>query len=83
MKIINFTGVYNGATNAATKTWVESVEALIQGHQDIGAGAPYTLVDDLRGNIKVKILSFNSTRVESEPAMVSWTLKLVQSSENA
>lgn len=83
IKIITLTGSYVGATTAACKTWLESVEALIQGHQDIDAGAPYTFVDDLRGTIKVKILDFGSTWMEANPAKISWVLKLVQSSTNA
>ena len=83
IKVINLTGVYIGADMAALKTWVDSVEALIQGHQDVQAGAPYTFVDDLRGTIKVKILDFNSTKAEGESTKIAWTLKLVQSSTNA
>lgn len=83
IKLITLTGVFIGADIAALKTWVESVEALIQGHQDVDAGAPYSFVDDLRGSIKVKILDFNSTKAEGESTMIRWTLKLVQSSENA
>ena len=83
VKIINLTGVYIGANIAALKTWVDSIEALIQGHQDVQAGAPYAFVDDLRGSIKVKILDFNSTKVEGDSTKIAWTLKLVQSSTNA
>ena len=83
IKIINLTGIYIGADIAALKTWVDSIEALIQGHQDVQAGAPYTFVDDLRGTIKVKILDFNSTKAEGDSTKIAWTLKLVQSSTNA
>ncbi|KKL99892.1 hypothetical protein LCGC14_1809860 [marine sediment metagenome] len=83
IKVINLTGVYIGADMAALKTWVDSVEALIQGHQDVQAGAPYTFVDDLRGTIKVKILDFNSTKAEGDSTKIAWALKLVQSSTNA
>jgi len=83
IKTINLSGVFIGANVAAVKTWVESVEALINGHQDVEAGAPWALVDDLRGSIKVKVLDFSSTRMEADPNRVNWTLKLVQSSENA
>ncbi len=83
IKIINLTGVYIGADLAALKTWIDSIEALIQGHQDVQAGAPYAFVDDLRGSIKVKILDFNSTKAEGESTKIAWTLKLVQSSTNA
>ncbi|MBA7629618.1 hypothetical protein ES703_37118 [subsurface metagenome] len=83
IKVINLTGVYIGENIAALKTWTDSVEALIQGHQDIQAGSPYTFTDDLRGTIKVKILDFGSTKTEGESTKIAWTLKLVQASENA
>jgi len=83
IKIITLTGSFVGANLAAVKTWVDSVDALIQGHQDIAAGAPYTFVDDLRGTIKVKILDFNSTFLEADPVRITWALKLVESSTNA
>ena len=83
IKIITLTGIYIGANIAALKTWIDSVEALIQGHQDIDAGAPYTFADDLRGTIKVKILEFSSTKTEGDATKIAWTIKLVQSSENA
>ncbi len=82
-KIITLTGTYVGANVAALKTWIESVEALAQGHQDTDAGYPLTFVDDLRGTLKVKVLNFDSTWLESEPTRASWTIKLVQSSPNA
>ncbi|GAG19266.1 unnamed protein product [marine sediment metagenome] len=77
------TGVYIGADVAALKTWVDSVDALIQGHQDVQAGYPLTLTDDLRGTIKVKILDFGSTKIEGDSTRIGWTLKLVQASESA
>ncbi len=83
IKIITLTGSYTAASTALVKTWLESVEALQQGHQDIEAGAPYTFVDDLRGTIKVKILDFGTTWKDGEPYRVTWTIKLVQSSTNA
>ena len=83
VKTINLTGSYTAAATANLKTWIDSIEVLIQGHQDIQAGAPYVFVDDFRGTIKVKVLSFNSTAIPGEPTRVGWTLKLVQSSENA
>lgn len=83
IKIINLTGVYTASTVSSLKTYINSIEALIQGHQDIDAGAPYTFVDDLRGTIKVKILDFNSTWIEGDPTRITWILKMVQSSTNA
>ena len=83
IKLITLTGVYIGANVAALKTWVDSVEALQQGHQDVDAGAPYDFVDDLRGSIKVKIIDFTSTKTEGSTTEIRWTIKLVQSSTNA
>ena len=82
-KIINLTGIHMAANVAALKTFVDSVEALIQGHQDIDAGYPLTFTDDLRGTIKVKVLDFDSTFTEGQQTKIDWTLKLVQSSTNA
>jgi len=83
VKTITLTGYHIDTSTANLKTWIDSLEALQQGHQDTGAGAPYTFVDDLRGTIKVKVIDFSSTWVEADPSKVSWTIKLVQSSENA
>ena len=83
IKLITLTGVYIGADIAALKSWVDSVEALQQGHQDVQAGAPYTFVDDLRGTIKVKIIDFTSTKTEGNITEIRWTIKLVQSNTNA
>lgn len=83
IKIITLTGIFIGANIAALKTWVDSVEALQQGHQDVDAGAPYTFADDLRGTIKVKILDFDSTKMEGDSTRIQWVIKLVQSSTNA
>jgi len=82
-KIITLTGIYMGANVATLKTFVDSVEALIQGHQDVQAGYPLTFTDDLRGTIKVKIFDFNSTFAEGHSTKIDWTLKLVQSNTNA
>jgi len=81
-KVINLTGSYVAGSIAALKTWIDSVEVLVQGHQDTDAGYPLAFVDDLRGSIKVKIYSFSSTIVEAE-LRTTWTLKLIQSSENS
>jgi hypothetical protein len=83
VKTLNISGSYTASSLANLKIWIESIEALQQGHQDIDAGAPYTFVDDLRGTIKVKINSFDSTFNEGEVARATWNLKLTQSSENA
>lgn len=83
IKIINITGVYINTSIANLKAWINSVEVLIQGHQDTGAGYPLTFVDDLRGTIKVKILDFDSTFPEGTKTKIDWTIKLVQASTNA
>ena len=80
---ITLNGVYMNTSVASIKTWVDSVDALQQGHQDTDAGYPLTFTDDLRGAIKVKVLSFSSTFQEGSPNKISWTLKLVESSTNA
>lgn len=82
-KIINLTGVYLGTSIASLKSWVDSIEALQNGHQDTDAGYPLTFTDDLRGTIKVKVMDFDSTFTQGDPSRINWTLKLVQSSENA
>jgi len=82
-KLINLQGSYSAATTAAVKTWLDSVEALIQGHQDTDAGYPLTFTDDLRGTIKVKIFDFDTAWTEGNPTRISWSMKLVQSSTNA
>ena len=83
IKMLTLNGIYIDTTESAVKTFIDNVEALIQGHQDINAGAPYVFVDDRRGTIRVKILSFDSIFVEGFPTGATWSLKLVQSSTNA
>ncbi len=86
VKIINLHGVFIGAAESDVKTFVDSVEALIQGAQDIGNDYPLTFKDDRRtsgAGIKVKILDFESIFIAGYPTACTWTLKLVQSSTNA
>ena len=83
VKTITLTGVYIGADVAALRTWIDSLEELAQGHQDEKAGYPLTFVDDLRGILKVKVLDFNSSYQEAVGTKINWTLKIVESSENA
>jgi len=82
-KTISFSGSYTAETTAALKTWIDSVEAIQQGHQDTGAGFPIILNDDIRGSLYVKCLSFSSNWAEAESTRITWTIKLVQSSTNA
>ncbi len=83
VKTITLSGSYVASSTALLKTWIDSVESLQNGHQDTDSGYPLIFVDDLRGTIKVKVLSFNSPWTEAEPTKINWTLKLVQSSTNA
>ena len=83
VKTITLSGSYTAATVAAIKTWIESIEALQNGHQDTDIGYPLTFIDDLRGTIKVKIMDFSSTKTEAAVSRITWSLKLVQSSTNA
>jgi len=83
VKTISLSGSYTADTTAAIKTWVESIEALQNGHQDTDSGYPLTFVDDLRGTIKVKIMDFSSTKTEAAVSRIIWSLKLVQSSTNS
>lgn len=84
VKTINLTGIYFSTSEiSALKTFVDLLEALVQGHQDIAAGYPLTFTDDLRGAIKVKVVDIDSTNLAGEPTILVWTLKLLQSSESA
>ena len=83
VKTITLSGSYTAASLATIKTWVESIEALQNGHQDTDTGYPLTFVDDLRGTLKVKIMDFSSTKTEAAVSRITWSLKLVQSSTNA
>ncbi len=83
VKTITLSGIYINTSTANLKTWIDSIEALQQGHQDVDAGAPYAFADDLRGSLLVKVLDFSSTWVEGDPSKVTWTIKIVQSSTNA
>ena len=82
-KTISLNGVYIATSVDSLKTWIEDVESLQNGHQDIAAGYPLELTDDLRGTIKVKCLNFTSTAVEGQPTKITWSIKLVESSTNA
>jgi hypothetical protein len=82
-KTINLSGTYYSSSTAALKSWIDSIEALVQGHQDTDAGYPLTFTDDMRGTIKVKIFSFSSTWTEGDPSKITWSMKIVEASENA
>ncbi len=86
VKTLTLTGVYIDTTEANVKTFVDSVENLVNGLQDKSNNAPYKFVDDRRttsSGIKVKIAFFDSTFVEGWPTGCIWILKLINSSDNA
>lgn len=80
MKSLNISGIYIGASVAACKTWMDALEALINGHQDTDSGYPVNYVSDFRGTVKVKILETETTKQAGEPLIVRWVLKLLQAS---
>ncbi len=83
VKLITLNGIFVGSNEAGVKTFVDAMEALLQGAQDVGNGYPLTLTDDRRGTLIVKIIDFESIFVAGYPTACTWTLKLVQSSTNA
>jgi len=82
IKTITLSGTKTGSASEQ-KDFIDSVEAFIQGHQDIAAGYPLTFTDDLRGTIKVKVMDFESSKVEGQPSKITWVIKLVEASPNA
>jgi hypothetical protein len=88
IKSINISGVYVDTTIANIQSFIQSCENLIQGQQDKEAGYPLTFVDDYHknssgGNMKVKIMDFESTASAGSPLIIRWTFKLFEASENA
>ncbi len=83
IKTFNIFGVYVAANIGDAKTWIDALETLIQGHQDVAAGYPLEFTDDYRGTKKVKIMDDETTTTAGEPLIIRWTLKLIESSENA
>ncbi len=82
VKTITLSGTYTG-NESEQKDFVDSIQDLIQGHQDKAASYPLDFVDDLRGTIKVKVMDVGSTKIDGQPNRIIWTLKIVESSENA
>lgn len=82
-KNIRLTGVYTAANVVALKDWVDSIEALQQGHQDKAAGYPVAFEDDLRGSLKVKVKAFSTSWISAETTKIGWTLNIIQSSTNS
>lgn len=83
IKSLNLSGVYVDTTIGNVKTFIDNMEALLQGNQDVAAGYPLTLTDDYRGTVKVKIAEFESIVEAGVPLITRWTLKLIQASTNA
>lgn len=86
IRTIDLSGKYIGGSISANKTFIDALEALIQGDQSVQAGYPLTFTDDLRApsGMKVKIMECSSTMIDTEGIeQCTWTLKLVQSSTNA
>lgn len=83
IKTLTLDGAHVNTSIAKCKTWIDSVEALINGSQDITNGYPIALIDDYRGNIKVKVMDFESNNVMGEPLIIRWTLKLIQAADTA
>jgi hypothetical protein len=82
-KTIQLSGQYIDTSAANCKAWVESIEALVNGQQDLGNGYPLIFTDDMRGTLYVKISRFESTWPPAAPYIVLWTLSLMQSSTTA
>lgn len=83
IKTISLVGVYVATSIANAKIWIDTLEAIVQGHQDVDAGYPLDFVDDYRGTVTVKIQDIDTTNTAGEPLIIRWTVKLIESSENA
>lgn len=83
VKVITLTGIYVDTSEANVKTFLDSVEALIQGKQDILNGYPLLFTDDRRGALKVKFMDFDSSIVAGFPLGATWSLKMFESSSRA
>lgn len=83
LRTFTLSGIYIGTSEAAVKSFVQSIEALIQGHQDVNAGYPLNFTDDRLGTVKVKLMDFEYVYVAGFPTACTWTLKLIESSQNA
>lgn len=78
-RTISITGKYSG-TLAEIQTFINNIQGLIQGHQDINAGYPKDYVSDLLGTVKVKIMDFEFNWTAGEPNTIFYTLKLIEAS---
>jgi len=76
-RVITVMGKYSD-TNANMTTFIESIEAMIQGHQDNAAGFPVDFVSDMRGTIKVKVAEFEWTKIEGIESFIAYTIKLFE-----
>lgn len=75
-KTITLSGTYIGDSQADCKIFVDDLEALIAGAQDVAL----TLTDDFRGTIRVKIQDSKTTHSAGAPTEVTWTLTLIEAS---
>ena len=83
-KTFTLSGIYVGTTISSVKDFIDLLEGLIQGHQDISAGYPLTFTDtDTRGTKKVKVMDVETTKESGVPLMCTWNLKLIEASDNA
>jgi hypothetical protein len=89
IKTITLSGKYvDDRGTSYLRQWIEKVEGFIQGHQDNLSNYPLTFTDDLRGYsatgyLKVKVMDFESVFNEGSPSIITWTLKIVESSLNS
>lgn len=83
IKTVTLNGIYVGTSIATVKTFIDSLEAVVNGAQDLSNGYPLDLVDDTRGTIKVKVMDIETSKVSGNPIMCTWSTKLIQASENA
>lgn len=63
------------------KTFIDSVEGLINGEQTPENNYPYQLVSDLTGTTKVKFLDVNWELNNSRPRIIDVTIRMYQAAE--
>lgn len=84
IKVVNLQGLYVGTSKSDTRDFMNAIDALQNGQQDIDSGYPLTFTDpDARGTIKVKVMSGKTTKVAGVPLQCRWVLKLVEASDTA
>lgn len=83
VKTFSLNGIFVAVSVANAKTFIDNMESLIQGKQDVAHGYPLVFTDDFRGTKYVKIMDCETNKVAGEPLLVRWSIKLVESSTNA